>query len=236
MKINGKLALLSLSVLMAFSLTACMNTKQARYMDDKTKTVLVDRSLLDYGGYDEALLRYANPKADYKKYTSVIIEPVMMFKPKNASKEEIADLKTLSSNCYGYLVRELGGDFKIVKDPAPGVLKIQVAILDAETSDPTMDMLSTVLPFGAAFSIAKTFVTGKPSAVGEISGEMKITDATTGEVLFAGADRRAGGKGMSGIFDSWHDANAGMEYWAKKTRYVLCKERGGEKCDKPSNF
>lgn len=236
MKTNKRLPLLFLSVLMVFSLSACMKTKQARYMDENTKTILIDRSLLDYGGYDEALLRYANPKADYKKYTSVMIDPVIMFKPKNASKEELADLKALSSNCYSYLVKELGSDYKIVKDPAPGVLKIQVAILDAETSDPTMDTITTILPFGAAFSIVKTFVTGKPSAVGEISGEMKITDAATGEVLFAGADRRAGGKSLGGISDSWHDANAVMEYWAKKTRYVLCKERGEDKCHKPTNY
>lgn len=234
MKISKKLVLLSVSFCMAFSISACMKTKQAR--DIEAKTFLVDKSILKDGGDGEALKRYVNPKANFKKYSKVIIDPVIIFKPKNATAEELADLKTLSSNSYSYLVREMSKDYKIVKDPAPDALKVQTAILDADSSNPGMDTLSTILPFGAAFSIIKTFATGKPSAVGEITGEMKITDAATGEVMAAAVDRRVGGKGMGGLFDSWNDANAGMEYWAKKVRFALCTERGASNCEKPDNY
>ncbi len=41
------------------------------------------------------------------------------------------------------------------------------------------------------------------------------------------------GKNPNGIIDTWSDANAAMEYWAKRLSYVLCTERGGKECVKP---
>lgn len=79
----------------------------------------------------EKLLSVMLIQRQLKKYSKVIIDPVIIFKPKNATAEELADLKTLSSNSYSYLVREMSKDYKIVKDPAPDALKVQTAILDA---------------------------------------------------------------------------------------------------------
>ena len=234
MKKTKIIASLALSGLMLFSLSGCMKTRQARDVD--AKTVLVDRSLLKDGGDGEALKRYVNPKADFKKYTKVIIDPVMVFKPKDATEKDVADLKKLSSNSYSYIARELGKDYKIVKEAGPGVIKLQTAILDADTSNPFSDTLSSIVPFGAAFSLIKDFATGKPAGVGEITGEMKLSDSVTGELIAAALDRRVGGKGMGGLFDSWNDANAAMEYWAKRIRFSLCEERKGSNCEKPDNY
>ena len=40
---------------------------------------------------------------------------------------------------------------------------------------------------------------GKQSGVGEITGEFKVTDAMTGELLGAALDRRVGGKDVKGV-------------------------------------
>jgi hypothetical protein len=82
-------------------------------------------------------------------------------------------------------------------------------------------------------SLAKDFATGKPVGVGEATTEMKITDASTGELLGAAVDRRVGGKNPDGIIDSWDGADSAMEYWAKRLRYVLCEERSGIACETP---
>lgn len=234
MKKSKTIILLSISAIMLFSLSACMKTRQARDVD--AKPVLVDRSLLKDGGDGEALKRYVNPKTDFKKYAKIIIDPVMVFKPKDATEKEITDLKNLSSNAHSYFVRELGKDYKIVKDAGPDVLKLQTAILDAETSNPFTDTVSSILPFGVAFSVVKDFATGKPTGVGEITGELKLSDSVTGEVVGAALDRRVGGKGMGGVFESWNDANAGMEFWAKRSRFALCEARKGTNCEKPDNY
>jgi len=120
-----------------------------------------------------------------------------------------------------------------VPSPEAGALKVETAIYEADKSSPTMDFISTVMPIGLAVSIVKSAATGKPLNVGEISGEMKITDATTGQLIGAAVDRRVGGKSFSGMFTSWDDANQAMEYWAKKLRYALCTGRGNTACEKP---
>lgn len=221
-------------VVVAALLGGCMTTRQERSMEPKG--FLVDPAILSRGEDDQALYRYRNPAVDLKKYPKVIIEPVKFYKPANASPEELADLNKLANNFNGYLFRELAKEFFIMKEPEVGTLRIETAITEAGKSSPGMDFISTVLPVGLAVSMVKDFSTGKPASVGEISGELKITDAMTGELVAAAVDSRMGGKTLKGIFSSWSDADNAMEYWAVKLRYVLCMEWGLKKCDKPSNY
>jgi hypothetical protein len=93
--------------------------------------------------------------------------------------------------------------------------------------------LSSITPIGIGLSLVKYGASGKPSGVGEITGEFKLTDAMTGELLGAAIDRRVGGKDVSGVFDTWHNANEALKYWAARARYVLCTGRGGSNCKKP---
>ena len=93
--------------------------------------------------------------------------------------------------------------------------------------------LSSVTPIGAVLSVGKDFITGKPLGVGEISGEMKMTDASTGELLAAAVDKRVGQKYSKGQFDSWADAENAIDYWAKRARFALCQLRGTGGCVEP---
>ena len=117
--------------------------------------------------------------------------------------------------------------------PLPGTIRIQMGIIDADHSKPVRNVLSSVMPIGIGVSLVKYAATGKPSAVGEITGEFKISDAMTGELLGAAIDKRVGGKDLKGIVDTWHNADAALQYWAQRARYVLCTGRGGTDCVKP---
>jgi hypothetical protein len=112
-------------------------------------------------------------------------------------------------------------------------LRVQAVITGAGKSGPVRELVTSVIPIGIGVSVTKNFATGKPVGVGEMSMEMKVTDASTGELLGAAVDRRVGRKGVEGIFDTWDDADAAMQYWAKRLGYVLCLERGGIGCEKP---
>jgi hypothetical protein len=120
-----------------------------------------------------------------------------------------------------------------VQLPETGTLKIEAAITGADKSGRTMDLISSVIPVGMIVSVGKDFATGKPTGVGEISAEMRLTDAVTGQVLGEAVDRRVGGKDPAGMFNAWNDADQAMQYWAKRVAYVLCKERGEDGCVKP---
>ena len=115
-------------------------------------------------------------------------------------------------------------------------MRIQTAIIDADNAKPVRNTLSTFMPIGMGVSLLKYGATGKQSGVGEITAEMKITDASTGELLAAALDRRVGGKEISELWSKWHNADNALQFWAKRTRYALCNARGGAKCVKPENF
>ena len=83
-------------------------------------------------------------------------------------------------------------------------------------------------------SLLKNLGTGKPLFVGDASIEVKISDAQTGEILGAAADRRVGNKRLDAdSFNSWDDVYKMLEIWTDMTRYRLCSERGGADCVKP---
>ena len=64
--------------LVFLGVTACATTQQAN--DVVTAGFLDDYSILQRGvGDHEALRRYVNPIADWKKYTKVMIDPVQLW-------------------------------------------------------------------------------------------------------------------------------------------------------------
>ena len=86
----------------------------------------------------------------------------------------------------------------------------------------------------ALATLLKDLGTGKPLFVGEASLEMKISDAETGEILGASADRRVGKRHLdSESFDSWDDVHKTLAFWAELVRFRLCKERGESTCMAP---
>jgi hypothetical protein len=233
MKKMRTVAILVMVVLAALQLCGCgVGSYQARNVDLK-ESPLVNPDILVKGTDDQALYRYVNPKADVKKYTMVLIDPVLVYKDAELDKDELENYQKLANNAYVYLTRELEKDYRIVKTPESGTLRVQMAIVDADSSKPVRNTLSTFMPVGTALSLVKYTATGKQSGVGEITAEMKITDASTGELLGAAVDRRVGGKELSKLWSDWHNADDALQYWAKRLRFALCEMRGAANCVKP---
>jgi hypothetical protein len=233
MKRMKTVAMLIMVVAVALQLGACgVGSYQARSVD-RQESPLVNPDILVQGKDDQALYRYVNPKADIKQYKMVLIDPVLVYGYAAMDKDELENYQKLANNAYVYLTQELEKDYLIVKDPAPGTLRIQMAIVDADSSKPVRNTLSTIVPVGMALSLVKYTATGKQSGVGEITAQMKITDAGTGELLGAALDRRVGGKELTELWSSWHNADDALQYWAKRLRFILCDTRGGANCVKP---
>ena len=233
MKRMKTVAMLVMVVAVALQLGGCgVGSYQARSVDVK-ESPLVNPDILVQGKDDQALYRYVNPKADIKQYTMILIDPVMVYKDAALDKDERENYQKLANNAFIYLTKELEKDYRIVKDPAPGTMRVQMAIVDADSSKPVRNTLSTIVPVGIALSLVKYTATGKQSGVGEITVGMKITDASTGELLGAALDRRVGGKELSKLWSGWHNADDALQYWAKKLSFALCDMRGGTNCVKP---
>jgi hypothetical protein len=226
-------ALLAMVLAMALQLSGCgVGSQQARSVDIDNSP-LVNPNILVKGTGDQALYRYVNPNVNIKSYNKVIIDPVMVRKDGELDKDELQNYQSLANNAYVYLRQELEKSYQVVYSPEPGTFRVQMAIIDADSSKPVRNTLSTIVPVGIALSVVKYAAVGKQSGVGEITVEMKITDANTGELLGAALDRRVGGKKLTKLWSSWYNADDALQYWAKRLSFVLCDMRGGANCVEP---
>ena len=225
--------MLVMVVAAALQLGSCgVGSYQARSVDLR-ESPLVNPDILVQGSDDKALYRYVNPKADVKQYTKVIIDPVLVYGYAGLDKDELENHQKLANNAFIYVTQELEKDYRIVKASESGTLRIKMAIVNADSAKPVRNTFSTLIPVGIGLSIVKYAATGKQVGVGEITMQMKITDASTGELLGAALDRRVGGKELSKLWSSWNNADDALKYWAKRLSFTLCEMRGGVKCVKP---
>lgn len=232
----SRMFLHGLIVLMAMSvLSACASTRQARSVE-KTG-FLGDYSILREGEDEEALMVYRNPKANWKSYDKVMLDPVTVWLGKDSDMEDVSpeDRQRLADDLWSKLKAALEQDYQIVHQPGPGGMRLQAAITEAEESTIGLDTVSSIVPQMRALSEIKYLATGTAGFVGKASAEAKITDAKSGELLLAAADRRAGSKSIGGSLNTWNDVEETYTYWAHQIRYRLCELRGGSNCVKPED-
>jgi hypothetical protein len=199
-------------------LAGCAATQQGKINQAELKCGLLgsDCSRLTPGGKDQVALRYANPAAQWTNYSKIIIEPVT-FWGGDSTPVPTPDQQTLVSYFNQQLNEQLAKKFKIVQDPGPGVMKIQVAMTDASAATPGLRSVSMIIPQARLLSTLKALATDTYPFVGGAQGELKITDSVTGEVLLEAVDRRIGGGSFSTGFQwKWGDAENAINAWCEK--------------------
>jgi len=223
------------TILLFLSAAGCARTYQARYVD--TSDFLSDYSILKDDRDDDALLSYWKQDADWSHYKKVIVAPVLIRKTKDSGLNDRPQIESSRlKELFEYRVREaLKKDFKLVSKPGPDTLRVQLAITDAETSTLLLDQFTTLYPSARASSLLKHLVLGTESFVGKASIERKVTDSTTGELLMASADCRAGGKTLAGSFNDWDDVEQAYLYWAQQLSYQLCEKTRNPNCQAPDD-
>lgn len=233
MKYQRKGLILCLGFLAALSACGGGPTKQARSVEEPKQSLIgLDYSMLQPGKENQALLAY-DSGTDLSNYKKLLIDPVLFEQPEGMSKSDLAEMKQLADSAAALLVQELGQDYTLVKDIAPNTLRLQTAFYDPSKRRVAMSAISSVVPFGVAASVVKEVAIGKPSAVGELTGEAKLTDAVNGTVYAAGLDRRVGKMYASTTFSRWGDVLEAFKFYAKQIRYRLCVDRHGSSCVKP---
>ena len=85
----------------------------------------------------EALRRYVNPIADWKKYTKVMIDPVQLWMGQGSSLRNIPteERLRLTSLLFGKIRDGLLADYRVVREPGPHVMRISVALTEARSSN-----------------------------------------------------------------------------------------------------
>jgi hypothetical protein len=233
MKVNVHRTTLIL-IIFLFLLQGCAGTQQRR---DVVKTSFLsanEQSMLTEGKDNEALLRYINPDADWRSYDKVMIDSVTVWKDKETQDVAPEDLRMLTDFLYGQLHDALSLDYTMVTKPGPGVMRMAVAITEAEASSPVLDTVTSIIPQTRILTGVKGLVVGgKPGFVGTAGLEAKVTDSQSGKILALAVDRRGGTKNLSGMTNEWNDVEEAYTYWAGLVRYRLCINRGESNCVKP---
>jgi len=174
-----------------------------------------DASKLQPGPKGGAALVYINHNAQWANYTKILLEPVQFWASAD-SKVSQADQQTLTTYFYNSLKTNLAKSFTVVDQAGPGVIRLQVALMDATTAVPGLRTISVVVPQARVLNLAQSMATDSYAFVGSAEAEMKATDSVSGELLAEAVDKRAGGMGLkSAASFQWGDAQNAMDYWSQ---------------------
>jgi hypothetical protein len=169
------------------------------------------------GSDQKAMLRYVNPSVNWNSYNRIMMAPVT-FWAADDSKVSAADQQTLCNYAYNEFVEVLGKNFILASQPAPGVMKVSIALTDATSAVPGLRSISVVVPQARALSAIKMLATGSYAFVGSAQGALKANDSVSGDLLAAAVDKRLGGTSIKNVdVFQWGDAENAMDYWANLT-------------------
>jgi len=204
-----------------FSVLILAGCSASGMKDIEESGFLKDYSQLKPGDGDAAALTYINPDVDFKPYTKVMLERVVVsLSPTSKSREiDPAMLVELTSYYQNALLEALKGGYEIVEQPGPDVLWVRVAITDVEASNPTANTLSSIVPVGLVVAGAAKATSDANLGTGEAASEIEVLDSMTKERLAAAVDRRQGGK--AAFRGKWVDTQQAFDYWAKRFRERL---------------
>jgi hypothetical protein len=125
-------------------------------------------------------------------------------------------------------VTHLEDDYTMVQQPGRGVLRVQVALTEVQSSDVAMNTISSAIPIRPVSDL-KWLATGTQAFVGSAGIEARIVDARSDELLVAVVDRRQGGKRLEGVDDAWSDVLGAFDYWAQGLDESLAQARAADR-------
>ena len=198
-------------------LSACTTTQKVAVNQADVNCAFLgnDCSLLTTGGKEQAGMRYVNPAAKWSQYNKILIDPVTYWGG-DSTKLSASDQQMLVNYFSQQLKEKLGEKFQIVNQPGPGVMKIDVALTDADAATPVLRSISMIVPQAHMLANLKYLATGSMPFVGAAQAEAKITDSTSGQILAMAVDKRIGGGSFTTGFQwQWGDAENAVNHWAE---------------------
>ena len=208
--VGGVMAML---ILMG-AIAGCSTTQQVAVKEVGPSGFLGDTSLLKPGDKEQASLRYVNPNAPWTTYNKVLLEPVT-FWGDDKTKISAKDQQMLCNFLQEQLYQQLSTKYQMVTEPGEGVMRLQVALVDAESATPVLRTISMAIPQARLLSSLKYLATGTYPFIGGAEGEAKMTDSVTGQLLGMWVDKRVGGGNIKTAAQwQWGDAENAMKEWA----------------------
>jgi hypothetical protein len=163
-----------------------------------------------------------------------ILEPVKVFLVPEAQQRDVPQeqLDKLSDTFTRAITEELNaGHYKLVTEPGPGVMKLELAITNVQPNGNKKNMAATATTDVALYGATPpgTGLLVPRLTVGKVSIEGQMVDAQSGEVEMAFMTAKSGRRFFSGLkaFQKWGDIDAAFKGWAKNFRARLDKAHHG---------
>ena len=202
------------SLVLIGTITGCAVTQQAPVKGAGASGFLGDTSMLTPGDKEQASLRYVNPAAQWTQYKKVLLEPVT-FWGDDKTKISAKDQQMLCNFLHEQLADQLRQKYELVNEPGEGVMRLQVALVDAESATPILRTVSMVIPQARLLGSLKYLASGTYPFIGGAEAEAKMTDSVTGQLLGEWVDKRVGGGSIKTAAQwEWGDAENAMKEWA----------------------
>lgn len=216
-----------LLVACAAGLTSCSASREARKLElnEMKGSLSVDPALLKRGNENEAYYLYRNPKADIRKYQTVLIEPVRVAGGAEVTETQKKNMQSFAENAWTMAYKQLSQDWTIVETPGADTLAIQMTLLDASAPTPVLHAVSSATPIGRGMGLIQRVAGMDPVTAGEITIEIVIRDGGTKEVLGAAVDRRVSEQNLRSGLDIWSTCHDAIEKWSERLRMVLAQAR-----------
>jgi hypothetical protein len=170
---------------------------------------------LDAGyGTADAVSSFVKPGVDFKKYDSVIIDPVTTVVAAPGISAEVKD--QLAAYLGESLRSQASGSLKVTGTPGPTTLRVRTALTDVVEGQSAGKPVTTVHTSPQAVLTGKLGSDELAKFISNVSFEGELVDSVSGERLSALCDHRLGKKREATAATSWAAVRSGANQGAAK--------------------
>lgn len=220
-----KIRMILLAVLLALSSHSLADSDESGFLDDYSRLEPIPGS--------ERVSRYLAPGATEKlaKVTAVMIpQPtVIIAKDSKYRGAKPDDLKAVADVFQAVMAEELGKDFVIAQNPAPGVVVMNFGITNVYLKKPKKHVWNFI-PVALVVGTVKNAVFDSFQQNINLTGanfESQVIDATTNEKLGAIVDKE-GSRTDKEQFTSWQEFETHLRTLAMRFACRLKNAKAGE--------
>lgn len=207
-------------VSVALLLAGCAGDQSVRYSGIDTAAKL---SANTDDNSERMPWRYS-PQVDWRKYDSIIIDPVKIYQGTDGQFDDIAqaDRQALATHMQDAFSKSLSARFKAVNTPATGTLRLKLTLTGVDT---TPQVVGTVTKFdlaGGPYNIVQSVRGGRGLMSGSVDYAVEIYDASSHELLKAYvAHQYPNAMNISASIGSLSAAEVGIEKGAEELAEML---------------
>ncbi|MDD2706902.1 MAG: DUF3313 domain-containing protein [Verrucomicrobiae bacterium] len=130
-------------------------------------------------------LVYKKNGVDFKKYTKFMIEPVAIYKGKDAQFKNVSesDRQMIADLLYSEHVRQLKNGYEVVNQAGPNVLRIKFTLAGIQMTQTTLATITHLAPVGIVMNLGRSASGMTGSFTGTVTYAGELHDGETGELV-----------------------------------------------------